>query len=128
MNLWNRLRDAAGFGPKLRNKAGGMAWINSKVDEGEGSAALVNRVVKTMRIAHGDFWAIDPPQVYTITSPSRNMISGLRLQPGMRVVSMSIRDECLTPIPGIGDDEQDESLRYLPPVPTSTKAPKGMPA
>jgi hypothetical protein len=27
-----------------------------------------------------------------------------------------------------GDDEQDESLRYLPPAPTSTKVPEGVPA
>jgi hypothetical protein len=29
-----------------------------------------------------------------------------------------IRDCCLTPIPGVRDEDRDESLAWLPPVPT----------
>jgi hypothetical protein len=125
MGLLNRIRDAfrkpdppAEGPPPLRNKPGGLAWINSKVDQGDGAAVLVNRIVQTVRLKHSDMWEIEPPQEYTLTSPVFNVHAGRQFYAGDRVLSIGIRDECLTPIPDVGDDARDESLAWLPPVPT----------
>jgi hypothetical protein len=125
MNLWKTLRERFSPAkpqpegpPPLRNKPGGLAWINSKVGDGDGSEVLVNRIVQTVRLRHSDMWQIEPPQEYTVTSPVFNVPSGKQFLAGDRVVSIGIRDECLTPIPDVGDDARDESLAWLPPVPT----------
>lgn len=111
MKLWHRIRNVFGGTPALRNKPGGMAFINAKVNEGEGSIALVNRVVRTVRSYDGDFWEIDPPQAFTITKHARNAKSGLSMKPGDVVRSIGIRDEYLTPIKG--DGVTDEEVREL---------------
>jgi hypothetical protein len=113
MSIISRIREAFGGKPALRNKPGGMAWINHRINDGEGSEVLVNRVVRTVRRTHGDFWEVDPPQVYTITKNAFNKISGLRSKPGDVVKSVSIRDECLTPIQGDVTDEEVSNL-YAP--------------
>jgi hypothetical protein len=124
MSFWNTIRDFLGgypsapSKPALRNRAGGMAWINAKIDEGEGSGALVNRVVRTVRIAGEDFWQIDPPQAYVCTALSVNVATGMVGRRGDNMLVTGIRDGALTPIPSIGDGERDESLAWLPPVPT----------
>jgi hypothetical protein len=124
MSFWNTIRDFLGgypsapSKPALRNRAGGLAWINARVDEGDGAVALVNRVVRTVRITGEDFWLIDPPQAYVCTARSVNVATGIVARPGEIVLVDGIRDASLTPIPSIGDDERDESLAWLPPVPT----------
>jgi hypothetical protein len=125
MNLWKTLRERFSPAkpqpkgpPPLRNKPGGLAWINTKVDQGDGAAVLVNRIVQTVRLKHSDMWEIEPAQEYTLTSSVFNVHAGRQFHAGTRVLSIAVRDECLTPIPDVGDDARDESLRYLPPVPT----------
>ena len=115
MSILTKLREAFTGKPKLRNQPGGMAWINSGIDEGDGAAALVGRVVRTVRVKTGDMWAIDPPQIYTITHQSYNRPSGIEARPGSRVLSIAIRDNCLTPIEGDVDAEEVREL-YAPKV------------
>jgi hypothetical protein len=119
MSLFRKIRDTfrkpdMPSAPTIRNKPGGLAWINSKVDMSDGAGALVNRIVRTVRLRHSDMWEIDPPQEYTITCPILHAASGRRFEPGDRAIAMGIRDECLTPIRDIGDDERDESHNWLP--------------
>jgi hypothetical protein len=77
----------------------------------------VNRIVRTVRITGEDFWLIDPPQAYVCTARSVNLATGIVARPGEIVLVDGIRDASLTPIPSIGDDVQDESSAWLPPVP-----------
>jgi hypothetical protein len=130
MNLWKTLRERFSPAkphpegpPPLRNRPGGLAWINREIDCGEGSAALRNRVVTTTWLKDGDLWAIDPPQAYVLTRDT-NFANGYRAAKGDTVTAIGIRDCCLTPIPGVRDDAQDESARWLPPVPAGKVSEK----
>lgn len=116
MSIPSRIRDflSPSASPTLRNKPGGMAWINANVDEGEGSVALVNRIVRTVHAQAGGFWRIDPPQVYTITRSAYNAVSSLRVRPGDSVLSIAIHDECLTPIPDAGITDEEVRELYSP--------------
>lgn len=55
MGLLNRIRDAfrkpepPPAAPTIRNKPGGMAWINPQIDSGDGSSVLVGHIVTTTR-------------------------------------------------------------------------------
>lgn len=106
-------------GPTLRNKPGGMAWINGVIDSGDGARVLVNRVVVTKRLINGDMWEIDPPQRYVATTFTR-FSNGVLVHAGDTVTAIGMRDMCLTPIREVGDGERDESLAWLPPVPTKS--------
>lgn len=110
MNLINRLRDFFHKGSSLRNKPGGMAYIRG-IEEIEG------RVVTTMKVTHGNFWVIDPPQKYVV---QRAMIvgrGGVVAFRGDIVESLAIADSCLIPIPEIGDDERTQEQEFQPKVP-----------
>lgn len=98
----------------LRNKPGGMAWIKPYGHD-FGAHVLAGHVVRTMYVTDGNKWEIDPPQPYTITADCT--YSGVPLRAGMSVLAIAIADELLEPIRNPGIVEQDESLRYLPPVP-----------
>jgi hypothetical protein len=119
--LINRIRDAFGGGPKLRNKPGGLAWINSNVDEGGGTGALVNRVVRTVRLMHGDVWLIDPPQSYIATTHLTFTQSNNCARPGDKVIADGIRDGSLTPMQGDVTHEEVEELHLAPRAPAREK-------
>lgn len=94
--------------PKLRNRPGSMAYINSAADEGGGTGDLVGRIVMTTRVMIApDMWAIDPPQKYTATARMRSPFSGAIVRPGDVATCTGMRDCALTPIPdtGISSDE-----------------------
>lgn len=113
MSLLNNIRGALGMTPKLRNKAGGMAWINAGVDGGCGERALINRVVRTVRVKGDALWEIDPPQPYLVERDTRFVSNGHVAKAGQQVIAISIKDECLTPIQGDISDEEVSDL-YLP--------------
>lgn len=111
MNLLNKASEFFGFGPKLRNKAGGYAFVNATVDEGCGSGAMVNRVVCTVKLDREDLWFIEPPQEYVVTGNVIFTVTGTEARKGDRVRIVSLRDNCLTPIPGdLCSDEEVSSL------------------
>jgi hypothetical protein len=115
MRLIDRINAALGFRPKLRNKAGGMAWIKG-LDERDGDGALNGRAVKTVRLNGVGQWEIDPPQDYVVRRLSR-FSNGCLALPGEVVTVTGIPDEFLEPWRETGLDAEDESHRYLPPVP-----------
>jgi hypothetical protein len=110
MSLLSRIREAFGGKPALRNKPGGMAWINSNVDGNDGTSILINRVVRTVRLKNGNHWEIDPPQPYTATRGVRYVVNGFVSTPGQRINAIAMADDCLTPIQG---DVTDEEVREL---------------
>jgi hypothetical protein len=110
------LRRLFGLGPKLRNKAGGMAWIKHYGAD-YGADAIAGLAVKTVRLTDGRFWVVDPAPRYTVGPNGVRGPDGVTAYPGERVIAIAIADECLEPWKDIGDDAQDESARYLPPVP-----------
>jgi hypothetical protein len=123
MNLWQKLKDRfapakpqAPDPPTLRNRPGGLAWINSSIDCGEGSIALVNRIVRTTALLPDGMWVIEPEQPYVLTKHAR-FNDGEVFEAGRAVRSIAIKDECLTPMPGITDDETTEEQGFQPPVP-----------
>ncbi len=129
MNLFNRIRDAL-FGtppPTLRNKPGGMAWIKP-FGQDMGAGVLAGRVVKTVRLNEHGSWDIEPAQTIICTAWVYFPHIDCYGFPGAQVTYEGLNDEILEPIGNPGYTEKDESLRYLPPVPTSTKVPKGIPA
>jgi hypothetical protein len=115
MSLISRIKDV--FRPKLRNRAGGMAWVRG-VRSGMGAEDLNGRAVKTVCLTEGGLWEIDPPQCFIAT---RQSIFGARqvlVLAGQVVRITAVADELLEPWREVGDDDQCQSHRYLPPVPT----------
>lgn len=100
----------------LRNKAGGLAWINAAIDEGAGTDALIGRVVTTVRANEDGFWVIDPPVLFRATGPVHTR-KGFSAKGGTLLRVLGMHDASLTPLQDPGEEAQDESLRYLPPVP-----------
>lgn len=123
MNVFRRIKAALGFGPKLRNRCNGMAWVKG-VSSSVGAEQLNGRAVKTVRIdRESGLWVIDPPQSFICT---RSCLFGLAQSPIVRgrVVTVAcIADDLLEPWREIGDGEKDESAEWLPPVPTQRKEP-----
>lgn len=123
MNLWSnllRIFDGEPAAPRLRNKPGGLAYINSRIDEGDGAHVLVNQVVRTVRLSGTDFWVVDPAPAYLCLKNALNTNSGQVYRAGDRIRVFSIKDESLTPIRGIGDHERSQELEWQPTVPAST--------
>jgi hypothetical protein len=102
----------------LRNKPGGMAWINSAIDDGCGSAQLLNRVVRTVRLKPSGMWEIEPIQSYRATRPVRfTSVSDRVYLTGDLIHVDGIADIGLTPIPGdLCTDEEVRDL-YAPKIP-----------
>lgn len=125
MNLYDRLRSFFQGQPTstLRNKPGGLAWIK---DRGE-LHGTYGRIVTTVCLSRPGHWLIDPPQEAVARTFLRTT-EGRPVLPGDRVLVTAVADAYLEPIRDVGDGEKDESARWLPPVPTDAKAPKGVPA
>lgn len=101
----------------LRNKPGGFAWINSGADEGNGSHVLVNRVVRTVRLAHSNLWLIEPVQIYRIERPTFFLLTGQSASAGQIVFVNGLTDHCLTPIPGDLVSEEEVAGLFAPTLP-----------
>lgn len=120
MSLFNRIRDAfrkpePPAAPTLRNRPGGMAWIR-RFDPDTGAGAMAGRVVKTLRVRENGLWEISPQQPWVAAVPL--LYEGRILPAGTRYTTVALADELLEPIPEVSDDAKDESLAWLPPVPT----------
>lgn len=119
MSLLSRIRNFFGgeplAPPALRNKPQGMAFINKAVDENDGAAVLINRIVCTRTLSDGGNWIIDPPQPYSVTRwvRSGSVVAG----PGDHLLVTALPDCALTPIRDIGDSERSEERLFQPPVP-----------
>lgn len=123
MSLFKSLRGLfsdAPSPPKLRNKPGGMAWVKG-LDQGDGSEVLNGSAVRTVRLSIRGFWVIDPPLQFVVSHDCYYTVAKIRANRGDRGCITAIADECLEPWRDIGDSEQDESTRWLPPVPTKSK-------
>lgn len=122
MSLIERIKGAfrrdAPPGPGLRNRSEGLAWIKT-YDSKSGADVLAGHVVRTVSLLHGNHWLIDPPQRFMVMGLAcRCARTGRIAYPGTEVVVISMADDRLEPILDVGDDARDESLQYLPPVPT----------
>jgi hypothetical protein len=96
MSLLDKLRGALGFGPKLRNKPGGMAWINGLATSC-GAEELNNRAVKTVRVDESGLWEIEPTQRFVATHDFRFKESRSFVKRGSVVFIHAIGDEHLEP-------------------------------
>ena len=115
MSMFTRIRDYF-CPPKLRNRAGGMAFIKH-YGEDWGAGAIAGHVVKTVRLRYGNQWEVDPPQPYTLTADCT--YGDQLLRRGARVTAIAIADDLLEPIRNPGDDERSEELAWQPKVPAS---------
>ncbi len=119
MNPFHLLRDWFSPGRKLRNKPGGLAFIRLPQDCDYGVEALNGRIVQTLRVLDSGRWEIEPHQPHVMTS-AVVFVGDSRINwPGDQMVVIGVPDECLIPIENPGDEAADESVRWLPPVPTS---------
>jgi hypothetical protein len=124
MNVLTHLRRLFGRNdtpsvPTLRNKPGGMAWIKPYGRE-YGAIAIAGQAVRTVRLIGSDMWEIDPQPSYRIGPMGVESVqSGVIGRPGDTAHVTGLSDDLLEPWKDIGDDERDESLSYLPPVPAS---------
>ncbi len=116
MSLLQKLRDYISP-PKLRNKAGGMAWLVGLAKFGE--QTLNGCAVRTVDF-DGKFWRIEPKLPYVLTETVIDGTGNVRY-PGA-VLLVGVLDENLEPWKDIGDGDRDESAAWLPPVPTVTPA------
>jgi hypothetical protein len=104
-----------------------MAWIKPFCQD-MGAGVLAGRIVKTVRLNEHGSWDIEPVQRIICTAFVYFPTAKCYASPGDVITYEGLNDESLEPIGTPGHTEKDESLRYLPPVPTSTRAPKGVPA
>lgn len=102
--------------PTLRNRPGGLAWIVAK--DIRAAAALHGRIVRTTAIGTEGHWLLDPPQEFVALADLT--YRGRKYPAGTEVWVTGARDERLIPIANPGDEEQDESRAWLPPVPAAT--------
>lgn len=130
MSLWNYLfggkrEPMKGAPSSLRNKPGGLARVRLSGNRDDGSEALQNRFVTTVRLHTPvpGYWVIDPPLAFTLTRlaiTSDGHVGG----PGCGVIATALHDDVLEPIRDIGDDERDEAMDWLPTVPCETALQK----
>lgn len=126
MSLFSRIRDY--FRPAepthptaLRNKPGGMAYIKSG-GECPGAEVLVGRFVTTVRLTDSGLWEISPVLTFRLTGDYRSSDGKIR-KAGALVDALAICDSLLEPLRNPGNEERDESLAWLPPVPKPQKEP-----
>jgi hypothetical protein len=102
----------------LRNRPGGMAYINSSVSRSGAGADLVGRFVITRRVSDGDCWEIDPPQQYVARTDALDA-GGNFMCAGCLYTCVTVRDRALTPIPDAKLSHKDVARLYEPaPAPT----------
>ena len=109
MKLLDKIRDAFGFAPRLRNKPGGMALI--RVADRDwlycGANAINGFVVKTKSHVDGH-WLIEPKPEFLA---SRNFHhKGMFFPKGALLVVAGLDDKNLEPLPEVGDDAVDEMV------------------
>jgi hypothetical protein len=100
------------FGRKLKNKAGGMAWIKGMDDNVPGASALNGRAVKTVKVAADGKWLIEPLQQFTAADNFR--WNGAVYLAGATVTVLAIVDECLEPWKPDAIDEEEVSELFAP--------------
>ena len=125
MSLLGRIRAALRrepppSAPVLRNRVGGMAWIQVKDDMGTGADAMTGRAVKTVAVnAHG-LWTIDPVQTY-VAAKTHRLHNAAVIYKGQTAIISGIADSAL--IPWKEDGVSDSEVRDLyQPKPERTTA------
>lgn len=117
MNLIDRIKSAFGSKPAvptLRNKPGGMAWVNFGKDS-TGLDDLQGRFVCTRRLAEGMKWELDPPQDFVASANYR--WGSKAVLTGDRVTATAIHDSYLVPIPAQPISDSEVRELYAPKLP-----------
>jgi hypothetical protein len=109
------LRRLVGLGPKLRNKPGGMAWIKP-FGHNYGADAMAGQAVRVVQIARGTTWLVEPAPTCRLTSSVIDGDDRLH-RSGSLVEFNTLEDSQLEPWRDHDWSGEDESARYLPPVP-----------
>lgn len=105
-NVFGRSKPELEAPQAMRNKPGGLAWIR-------GIQELDGRIVTTVSLYAGEFWAIDPPQDYRCTRHHTGF-GGVICKPGDNVRTIGIVDDCLEPIPDTGVTDEEVADLYAP--------------
>jgi hypothetical protein len=120
MNVWNKLRSLF-IKPqppsKLRNKAGGMAWIKASIDQQDGAIAIAGSAVRTVGLDKCGMWLIEPQVSYVATANVHFVVQDKRVRKGDVVTVMSIADDCLEPWREDDNTQESEERSFQPPVP-----------
>lgn len=111
MSLLNFLRDAFRPASRLRNKAGGMAWVR-RYGEHYGAGAIEGQIVCTEWF-DGEFWRVKPQPSYAVTKPvlGRN---GVMYGIGAQLRVDGLPDAYLEPINDAGLTSKEVRELYLP--------------
>lgn len=115
MSLIDRIKSALGIKPRLRNKAGGYAWINARARNVPGAEILIGRAVKTVALTSGHMWRVDPPQHFVVTAPSK-LATGRVVPAGTSVLVIGISDETLDPWKEDGVSDAEVRELYAPQI------------
>lgn len=114
MSLFDRIKGTLGLGPRLRNKAGGYAWIRG-ISPGNGSEKLNGRAVKTVRVdADSGLWHVEPAQVFLATADCAFGLSKRLVKKGQAVAVTEISDELLEPWKDDGVTPMEVACLYEP--------------
>jgi hypothetical protein len=106
--------------PSLRNKPGGMAWVQSDGLH-SGAERLRNAAVKTLSVRENGMWRIEPPLGYIATHPQR-FADGTLYAPGDVIVIGAIHDSALEPWKDTGLTESEVRDLYAPNLTTKETA------
>lgn len=115
MSLFDRIREFFVPGSSLRNRPGGVAYINNRIVgmPGSGIEMLVGCYVVTRRVVHGDFWEIEPPQKMLALKNYRDATGRLCYAGDVGLV-VNIGDYALTPIPDAKLSKREVQRLYEP--------------
>jgi hypothetical protein len=109
MNLLDALKRVCGMAPVLRNKPGGMAWVQSGRFH-SGAEKLEGQAVRTASVDAEGYWRIEPRLAYITTAP-QVFADGLVADRGRVVFIERIQDSALEPWKDT--DITDEEVREL---------------
>jgi hypothetical protein len=105
-------REAPEAPSTLRNKAQGMAWINSRAAHTPGAEVLIGHAVKTVAQSSPGMWQIDPPQEFIATAPI-NISGGRTVPAGTSLKVIGIGDDTLDPWQEDAGGVTDKEVREL---------------
>ena len=115
MDIFRRIRDALGFGPKLRCKPGDLCRVVDHPDYGSLDRQCIGMIVRVTRLVPHSrtsepCWEYEGPLVIVTDGVDRYTVK-------------RFCDDCLRPIHNPGDEEQDEMIGIAGPAPAVVREP-----
>jgi hypothetical protein len=120
MRFFDWLRRNHDGAPRLKNKAGGMAWVKGGLLHA-GAEALGGAAVKTLSVDARGMWRIEPHLGYIATANQRFPDGTVYLR-GEAVVVCGLHDSALEPWKEDGISESEVTALFAPQLTTGEAA------